>query len=153
MTEEDSNSVAKKELFGEILIRRNLITGEQLTRALEIQKKEGGFIGEILVKLGFMEERDVVVALVVQCNLPYIAVDKYEIDRHVIELVPGEIAKKYSVVPLDRVGEVLSVVMADPLDLSVKAQLQRLTHCRVAPFIATRGEINKAIDRWYGKES
>ena len=153
MTAEDSNSVTKKELLGEIFIRRNLITREQLTRALELQKKEGGFIGELLVKLGFMEERDIVVALVVQCNLPYIAVDKYEIDRHVIQLVPRETAKKYFVIPLDRVGEVLSVVMADPLDLSVKAELQRLTSCRVAPFIATRGEINRAIDRWYGKES
>ena len=152
MTAEDANSVPKKELLGEILVRRNLITNEQLNRALELQKKEGGFIGELLVRLGFMEERDIVVALVVQCNFPYIAVDKYEIDRHVIQLVPQETAKKYFVIPLDRVGEVLSVVMSDPLDLSVKAELQRLTNCRVAPFIATKSEINKAIDRWYGKE-
>jgi len=152
LSSEDDNIVNKKHLLGEILIKRNIITPDQLTQALKIQKSDNRYIGEILIDLGFMEERDVVVALVIQCNFPYIAVNKYDIDRSIIQLITEDIARKYQVIPLDRVGRVLSVVMADPLDVSVKAELQRLTECRVAPFIATKSEIAKAIDHWYKKE-
>ena len=142
-----------RELLGEILTKRNTITLEQLNKALEVPKKENTYIGQILEKLGFLEERDVVVALVVQCNIPYIAIDKYEIDRGVLQLIPKDVALKYQVIPLDRVGDVLSVVMVDPMDVACKAELQRLTNYRITPFIATAAEIHKAIDHWYGKDS
>ncbi len=148
----DDDEESKKQLLGEILVKRNIITPKQLDTALEVQKKEEGYIGEILVRLGFLEERDIVVALVVQCNLPYIAIDKYEIDRSILQLIPREIALKYHVIPLDRVGDVLSVVMADPLNIATKAELQRITSCRIAPFIATKIEIENSIERWFGKE-
>ena len=67
----------------------------------EIQKKENGFVGEILIKLGFIEERDIVVALVVQCGLPYIAINKYSIEPSILKLIPKEVALKEKVVPLD----------------------------------------------------
>ncbi len=148
---EDQKPILKKELLGEILIKRNMITPEQLTQALELQKKEGGYVGEILVKLGLLEERDVVVALIVQCSLPYIAVNKYEIDRQIIQLIPEDLARRHLLIPLDRVGKVLSVVMANPLDEAVKNQLQDMTQLKVVPFIATKAEIKEAIDRWYSK--
>jgi len=151
MNEEKNDFTAKKQRLGEILVKRHVITKEQLDQALTMQKKEPRYIGEILIDLGFIEERDVVVALVVQCNFPYIAVTKYEIDRSIIQLITEEIARKYQIVPLDRVGQVLSVVMADPLDHAVKVELQRMTDCRIAPFVATKTEIAKAIDHWYGK--
>jgi type IV pilus assembly protein PilB len=153
MTLEEKYPVSKNQLLGEILLERHLITREQLHKALAVQKKGNGYIGEVLVKLGYVEERDVVVALVVQCNLPYIAIDKYDIDKSIIQLVSKEMARKYHVVPLDRVGNVLSIVMADPLNVSIKAELQRNTNCNIAPFISTKSEIEKAIERWYGRES
>ena len=144
---------ANKNFLGEILVARGVVTPEQLAQALEVQKKEAGFIGEILVNLGYAEERDIVVALIVQCNFAYIAIDKYELDRSVISLIPEDVARKYHLIPLDRVGDVLSVVMSNPLDISVKAEIQRLTHCRVAPFIATKVEIQRALNRWFGEHS
>ena len=142
----------KKQLLGEILIKRNLINAQQLDQALEVQKKEDCFIGEILVRLGFIEERDVVIALVVQCNLPYIAVDKYELDPAILQIISSEFAHKHHLIPLDRVGKVLSVVMLNPLDIAIRAELQRITNYKIAPFIATKSEIDRAIDRWYGKK-
>lgn len=140
---------AQKPLLGEILLARKLITQEQRDEALRIQKRENLFFGEALVKLGYMEERDIVVAVVLQCNIPYIAIDKYDIDKSIIQLITPELALKEMLVPLDRVGDVLSVVMLNPMDTGVKAELKRMTNCRVAPFIATRTQIKKAIDRWY----
>lgn len=149
----EEKKAVQKQLLGEILIERQLITSEQLAQALEVQQQEKGYIGEILVKLGLIEELDVVTALVVQCNFPYIAISKYEIDKSIVELIPKDFAKKNLVMPLDRVGEILSVVMNNPLDIAVRAEIQRLTNYKVAPFIATRLEIEKAVTHWYGEEN
>ncbi|HPN88459.1 MAG TPA: hypothetical protein PLH56_03895 [Candidatus Omnitrophota bacterium] len=139
----------KKELLGQILLKRNLITREQLKKALKLQKKDRGYIGDILIKYGFIEEKDVMVALVIQCNFPYIAIDQYEIDFRILTLVSKEDARRLHVIPLERVGDVLSVVMANPLDAVAKEELQKLTRCCIAPFIATRAEIDNAINRCY----
>ena len=138
-------------LIGEILVKRRLISPEQLNEALDVQKKENGFVGEILLKLGYLEERDIVVALVVQCSLPYIAINKYEIDPEVLKLVPEKTARDFHAVPLDRVGDVLSMVMVNPLSEEMKSQLEKITGCKIATFIATRSEINEAISKWYKK--
>ena len=143
--------ISKKQLMGQILIKRNLITQDQLKEALEIQKKDGGFIGEILVKLRHVTEKDIVVALIVQCGFPYIAVNKYEIDSKVISLIPEETARKFHVIPLDRVGDVLSVVMANPLDSVMIEELEHITGCKIATFIATKVEIDEAISHRYKK--
>ena len=137
-------------LIGEILMKRKRITQAQLDHALEVQKKENGFVGEILVKLGYLDERDIVVALVVQCGLPYIAVNKYNIDPQVLTVIPREIALRERVGPLDRIGSILSVVMSNPLSDTRKSELEALTKCRVATFIATKSEIDEAIAKFYG---
>ncbi|MBF0571001.1 MAG: hypothetical protein HQL12_03930 [Candidatus Omnitrophica bacterium] len=140
---------AYKTLLGEILIQRKRITRQQLESALQIQKGNGGFIGEILVNLGLLDERDVVVALVVQCGLPYIAVNKYAIDPQIVRLIPKEVAQKERVIALDCIGEVLSVVMVNPLSDDKKNYLEMLTKCRIATFISTKAEIEEAIARNY----
>ena len=149
---EEKQPLPKNQLLGEILINRHIITSEQLKKALEVQKKEDKYLGELLVKLGFAEELDIVAALVVQCNLPYIAIQKYEIDQSILQLVPKETAWKYQIIPLDRVGDVLSVVMEDPLDIAVKAELHRMTNCKIVPFICTQSDIQMALEHFYGKE-
>ena len=149
MSEEDKNILCKKRLLGEILLERKKIAPDQLELALRTQRREGGYLGEIFVKLGFIEEQEVIAALVIQCHLPYIAVDRYEINRDVAALVPKELACRHCIVPLDRVGDVLSLVMLDPLDMDIRADVGQRTNCRVAPFISTRREIEKAISQCY----
>ena len=140
---------AYKVLLGEILIQRNRVTREQVEGALKIQKEKGGFIGEILVNLGILDERDIVVALVIQCGLSYIAVNKYTIDPQIVRLIPQEVAQKEKVIALDRIGEILSVVMLNPLTDEKKNYLEALTKCKVVTFISTKSEIEEAIARNY----
>lgn len=146
------NSTGNRPLIGEILVKRNVITQKQLEEALKLQKGEKEFVGEILVRLGYLQEQDIVVALVVQCGLPYIAVNRYTIDPQVLKLIPEELARSMRLIPLDKVGGVLSVVMVNPLTLVMKEQLEKITGCRIATFIDTKTEIDEAITRWYGKE-
>src|SRR6185295_6857629 len=136
MTETAGNAPAKHKL-GEILIHKKIITDVQLANALEVQKSEKGYLGETLIRLGFVEERDILVALVVQCNLPYIAVQNYNVETAIVNLIPQDVARAYHVIALDRVGNILSVVMADPLNEEIKTELIRITQCKIAPFIAT----------------
>ena len=140
---------AYKVLLGEILIQRKRITREQLDAALQMQGDKGGFIGEILVSMGFIDERDIVVALVIQCGLPYIAVNKYNIDPQIVHLIPHEVALKEKVIALDRIGDILSVVMVNPLSDDKKEYLETLTKCQVVTFISTKSEIEEAILRNY----
>jgi len=140
---------AYKVLLGEILIQRKKITREQLESALRTQKDKGGYIGEILVGQGLLDERDIVVALVIQCGLPYIAVNKYAIDPAIVRLIPREVAQKERIIALDRIGEILSVVMVNPLTDDSKKDLEKLTQCRIATFISTKAEIEEAIARNY----
>lgn len=138
-----------KILLGEILVQRKKITAQQLEAALQAQKSKGGFIGETLVNLGLLDDRDIVVALVIQCGLPYIAVNKYNIDPQIVRLIPKDVAQKERVIALDRIGEILSVVMVNPLSDEKKDYLEKLTQCRIAPFISTKTEIEEAIARNY----
>ena len=139
----------ERPLIGEILMARQKITQKQLDEALKIQQNEHSFLGEILVKLNYLDERDIVVALVVQCGLPYISVNKYTIDPAVLKLIPVEIARQYHVIPLDRIGDVVSVVMTNPLTDALRAKLESITSCQVATFISTKTEIDEAIARSY----
>jgi len=141
--------LTRKQLLGNILLDRDLITQDQLEYVLQVQEKRGGYFGKILVDLGYVNEHDIVTGLSIQCHVPYIAIDQYDIDQSTLQLVPSAIARKYNVIPLDQVNKILSIVMADPLDMEVKNELQSITNCRLVPFIATQEEIEKAIHRCY----
>jgi type IV pilus assembly protein PilB len=135
--------------IGEILKQRNKITQQQLDEALKIQQNDHSFLGEILVKLGIVDERDIVVALVVQCGLPYISVNKYDIDPAILKLIPQDIARENHLIPLDRIGDVISVVMTNPLTDDLRKKLETMTSYKIATFISTRTEIDEAIARCY----
>lgn len=145
-----NNQPLDREKLGAILVKRGRISAEQLQEALAKQENDKTLIGEILVKLGFLEEIDIVVALILQCGIPYIAIKKYAIDPQVLRMIPEEVAREFHAIALDRVGDVLSVVMADPLNEAMKKSLAQIANCRIAPFIATKTEIDEAIVQWYG---
>lgn len=104
------------------------------------------------MNLGYVEEKDIVVALIIQCGIPYIAVNKYQIDPKLLSVFPEKLAREFHAIPFDRSGDVLDVVMTDPLNEDIKKELEFATKCKISVFIATRGEIEEAITRAYKKE-
>jgi type IV pilus assembly protein PilB len=130
-----------------------MITRQQLYHALEVQKTSsaGKYVGEVLIDLGYLTEIDIVTALVLQCNLPYLSIRRHEVDPAIVQLIPAEMARRERMVPLDRIGCVLSVVVSSPLNQAVRTQVESLTGCRVATFVSTRSEIDQAIIRFYGE--
>ena len=140
-----------RRLIGEILVERGLITPLQLQQALAVQKGDRShpYLGEVLTNLGYVTEIDIVIGLVVQCNLPYIAVTKHIIDKDVARLIPADVARRDRLVPLEKIGNILSVVMQNPLDEKMRHDVESLTGCRIATFISTRSEIDQALARLY----
>ncbi len=144
----DSND---RRLLGEILVAQEWITPHQLEEALQCQNRNGRseYLGEILVRLGYAEELEIVTALGVQCNLPFIAVSKQVIPEAVLGVIPPAIARRDRVIPLDLSGNILSVVMQDPLQDEVREEMERFTGCSVATFISTPTEIEGALAKYY----
>ncbi|MCM8773214.1 MAG: hypothetical protein NC820_00520 [Candidatus Omnitrophica bacterium] len=139
----------KKRLLGEILIDRGIINYHQLQEALEVQNKEGGLLGDILVKLGLAKEEDIAQAIAIEYGLPYLPLDNYEIPKEVVKFTSKDLAMKYCLIPIDKVGNILSVVMANPLESNVIEELKRLTQLDIQLFISTASQIRRMIDSCY----
>lgn len=153
MSEEVVVSFQRK--LGEILISANLINQEQLKQALDEQKKNGGQLGNILVKSGFIKEANIVEALGKQLNIPYASLAQrlLEPDEHqqLSELIPEQVAREHCLIPISKHLNSLTIAFADPLDLVVQDNLRRMTKCEINPMIASRKDIEKALDEFYGK--
>jgi len=144
----------ERRLIGEILIERRLVTMAQLDHALTVQKTspDGAYIGEVLISLGYVSEIDIVTALVLQCHLPYISVSQHQIDSQVKDLIPARVAWQHRLVPLDRIGNILTVVMLNPLNEQARQEVEALTKCQIAIFISTKSEIESVLKRLYGEQ-
>ena len=139
-------------LLGEILIERKVVTQEQFQQALSIKEKKGGLIGEILVEMGFAKEEDIAQTITAQYGFPYLPLDSYEIEPEITKLVPQDIAKQYVLIPVDRLGNSLSVAMSNPLNNEAVQKVQKLTNSHIQIFVSTSSDIRRAIDKYYKKE-
>ncbi len=141
--------------LGELLIKEGIITQQQLEEVIKVQAQEGGRLGEILLKLGFVTEEDVVVALGKQLNIPYVSMGSGLLkpvgDKNLDHLVPKEFAIKNLALPLSKNLNSLTCAVSDPLDVILIDNLRKMTECEINPVIATRTDILKAIDDFYGK--
>ncbi len=140
--------------FGEILLQQGLITSTQLNQAIAVQKKDGGRIGEIFVKLGIIKEEDMIAVLGRQLSLPYASRGSGLLmpqrDQGLENLVPKEFAQKNLVLPLSRNMNSLTCAVFDPLDLLTLDNLKKITSCEINLVIATRTDIVRAIEDFYG---
>jgi type IV pilus assembly protein PilB len=136
--------------LGEILIKENLISAEQLKQAIEHQKANGGRLGNSLVKLGFLSDDEVTAVLSRQYGVPSINLSYFEVDPSVIKLIPMETAMKYQILPLSRVGSSLTVAMVDPTNVFAMDDIKFMTGFNIEPVVASETAIMEAIKKHYG---
>lgn len=139
-----------KKQLGQLLIDKRIINQNQLDEALRAQKKQGGLIGQILIDLKFITEDDLVMALADQYGFPYLPLANYDVDSEVIKLVPENVAMQYYLIPIDKIGNILTIVMADPLNEYAIRDVEYITHCKVKTFVSAATDIKQAISRLYG---
>ncbi len=138
------------ERLGELLIKRNFITPEQLKKAVDEQKLKGGRLESSLVRLGFIKEDELLSFLSAQYRVPSVKISKMEINPSVIKLIPSSISKKYFIIPINRTGPKLTVAMVDPSNIVVIDEIKFMTGFNVEPVVASETEIIDAVKKYYG---
>ncbi len=138
-----------KEQLGQVLLQRGIINSAQLEQALKVQQNEGGLLGEILIRMGLTTEEDITQALAIQHDFPYLPLASYEIDSEALKLIPENLAREHHILPIDKMNDILTVVMANPLDSKVIERIEALTKCKIEIFVSTYTEIKEAIERCY----
>lgn len=139
--------------LGELLIERGVLNQRQLDKALTVQKEKGGLIGEILVELGFASEEDIAQALTAQYGFPYLPLGNYEINPEIANIVPIRVARQYLLIPIDKIGNNLTLAMSNPLNAQAIEDIELLSGCSVQTFVSTASDIKKAIEKYYKEKT
>jgi type IV pilus assembly protein PilB len=140
---------AASDRIGDILVREGLINPEQLTAALRDSRQGKTRIGYSLVKLGFINEADLTRALAKQYRVPAVDLDRVVIDPKIIKLIPPELALKHLVLPLRRVGRMLTVAMATPTDAGAIDNLKFITRHDIEPVVVGEFTLRRHLEQYY----
>src|SRR6476619_7253733 len=135
--------------LGEILVRENLISPQHLRQALDYQREHGGRLGYNLVKLGLVSDDTITAVLSRQYGIPSVNLELFNIDDSVLRLIPQEVAQKYSVLPLSRVGATLTLAMVDPTNVFAMDDIKFMTGLNVEPVVVAEASVQAAIARYY----
>src|SRR5438093_1303492 len=135
--------------LGDVLVAQGLITQDGLARAIAAQKGTSERLGSVLLRLNLVAEEQLLGSLSRQYGVPSIAVSQLEIDPEALNLVPAQIAKKHAVLPIKRVGNMLTLAMADPTDVFALDNVAFMTNLQILPLVASEVAIREAIERHY----
>ncbi|HUL59211.1 MAG TPA: type IV-A pilus assembly ATPase PilB [Anaeromyxobacteraceae bacterium] len=138
--------------LGELLVRENLISLQQLQKAQEEQRKTGGRIGSLLVKQGAIAEADLTNFLSKQYGVPAISLKDFDIDEEVLKLIPKATSEKHQVVPVNRAGSSLIIAMSDPSNIFAIDDIKFLTGYNVEVVVASEQAIREAIEKYYAEK-
>ncbi|OGW14704.1 MAG: type II secretion system protein GspE [Nitrospirae bacterium GWA2_42_11] len=135
--------------LGRMLVAANLLNEQQIEKAIALQQKEGGRIGSILVRLGYIEENTLLEFLSKQYGIKSLDLNKVEIDSTIIKLIPTEVVQKYTVIPVHRVGSVLTIAMLDPSNIFAIDDIKFMTGYDVDVVVATETAIKATMAKYY----
>ncbi len=138
--------------LGEMLVGEGIITQEQLDEALRKKEKNGGFVGQVLVELGHIKQNELISFLVKQCKIPHISLADYHISDELLSLVSEEVCVQHSLLPIDKLGKILTVAMVDPLDAdALEAVRQVCPDLRIKPILCDWNHFAPACERLFKK--
>ncbi len=139
----------RRKTLGEMLLEEHLITAQQLESALEWQKKQGGYLGEILINQGVVKSDDLAAILSIQLNVPLIDLKRHKVQLQALRLIPEDTARKNTLIPIDVIGNSLVVVMAHPGDIRMIEDIKAQAKMRIEVALGIPEDIVRAIDLNY----
>jgi type IV pilus assembly protein PilB len=145
-----ASKAAAANRLGEMLLKSGRVTSDQLQRALSAQKAEGGRLGTNLVKLGFLTDEQLVDFLSQHFGVPAINLDGIKVDEQVIKIIPADVARKYTILPIAKQGAKVTIAMMDPTNVFAMDDIKFMTNYNVEPVVASETALRVAIDRYYG---
>jgi len=137
------------ERIGELLVKENLLSADQLQRARTGAATKGRRLGAEITELGFLEETELTDFVAKQYGVPSINLDDFEVDPEVTQLIPEDVAIKHNVVPVNRAGSTLILATADPSNIFALDDIKFLTGYNIQPVVASEDAIKRAIEKFY----
>lgn len=138
-----------KEVLNEVLIKSGFLDNSAIEKALALQKVKGGSLAKILIEQRAITQKDLMSVLSEGLNIPPMDLSKYKVDIQVARIIPEKIARHYCIVPISRLGQVLTVAMSDPLNIFAMDDIKLLTGFQIEPVLSTEEQILVVIDRCY----
>jgi len=138
-----------KKKIGDLLVEKGLVTNDQLSECLKEQGISGKRIGEILVEKKYITELELIETISERLSIPKISLESMIIDPNVVQRIPVDLARRYTLIPIFAIANTITIVMADPLNIIAIDEIKYLTSQNVKRAIATSTEIKTAIDQYY----
>lgn len=151
--DEEGKCMAARKGLGELLVKENLLNIHQLEEARKEQKNHGGRLSSALVRLGYVNDRELADFLGKQYQVSSIDLDQFEVPEEAIQAIPREVCEKHCVIPVTKAGNVLVVAFADPSNMFVRDDLNFISRCKIEVVVAPELSIQKAIERYYDKRN
>jgi type IV pilus assembly protein PilB len=141
------------EQIGELLVKENLLTAEQLHEARDGARAKGSRLGAQITQLGYLDESELTDFVAKQYGVPSIDLEEFEIDEVVIRLIPEDVATKHAVIPVNRAGSTLILATSDPSNIFALDDIKFLTGYNIQPVVAAEDAIRRAIDKYYDQST
>jgi len=142
-----------KEKLTKILIDKSLIKEADLQKAIALQKDKGGSLSDKFVELGLISKNDLMMVISEHLGIPPINLSRFKIDPAVLSLIPKKVAKHYKIMPIAKMGNVLTLAIADPLNIFAIDDIKALTGFKITPIVTTEKDINDSISQYYEEDA
>ncbi len=139
-----------KDRINTILLSRQLLTQEQLDKAMAFQKEHGGSLQKILIEQGMVNDTDLLAAISQGIGIPPISLGRMKLDPALRELISRDMAMQYQIIPVSCIGKTLTVAMVDPLNILALDTVAMLTGLTINPLLTSAGDLRDAVDQYYG---
>jgi type IV pilus assembly protein PilB len=143
--------VARKGDFTEILLRRRVISQDQLNEARQVSEQQKTNLAECIIKLGYASGEDVMRAVAQEHGRDFVDLTEVTIPEAMIELVPESVARENAILPLAEDEDALKVIVSDPYDIDTVEKLRFILNRRIEIALAPRDKILEAINKYYSQ--
>ncbi len=142
-----------RERLGTMLVHAGKIDNDQLEESLQIQKKEEGYLGQVFLTNGYIDEKELYKYLSHQLKIPYLQLGYFKNDKSLMDLFTESQIRSNKIFPLFKIQRTLNIAVSDPLDSKTINIVRDITGFRIEPIIASATEIENSIDLHFGISS
>lgn len=142
-------NIPQKKDLAQAVVEAGLVSSRQLETARQLQRTSGKRLGQVLTEQGLVTAEDLAQTLSLQLNMPIIDLKRHKVQPRALELIPEKLARQHNIVPLDIIGDVLLLVMADPEDVHAITEVADYTGMKIMPAMAIPHQVQRAIELNY----
>lgn len=143
-------AVENKTQLGQLLLAHEIVTPEQIEKALAEQKEKGHrkLLGELLVEMGYCTENQIAAALAEAYGVPYAQIGPKICDPKAVEILPREFLEEHVILPLFKVHDTLTVAVSEPTNVFLIDEIERISGCKVHVVCATAKDIRATLQTY-----